>query len=487
MTDRDIVTRGRLADADAAVGRFLSIHDDWVFAPSLAVDRAHVVMLAEQAIVERPTAAAILTALDEIETAGFDALPERGDVHVAVEEAIVERLGEATGGALHTARSRNDKGAAYVRLALREELLALAGAVADLRATLLERAAETADWLVPGYTHLQHAQPTTIGHHLLAYESALARDGERLLDAYGRVNRSPLGACALAGTGFPIDRERTAALLGFDRPVRNSMDAVAARDFAVEAVAAASAAAGTLSRLCTDVVLWSSAEFGFLELADRHAGSSSIMPQKKNPNVATAARSRAATVRGSLAALDSLFDGLPMSLNYDVWEANRQLRETFATARTSVRLVTDAVADAAFDRAAAAARAGEGFACATELADVIVRETDRSFRTAHHVVAHLARETGGDAGAVDAARLDAVAREVTGAALGLDPATVTAALDPAENVARRDSLGGPGEVEAALDDRADALDRSRDRLTERETALGDAADRLSAAVADLTG
>mgnify|MGYP006284811357 CR=1 FL=1 len=479
-TDGDIVTRGRLGATDEATERFLSIFDEWVFDANLAIDRAHVVMLAEQGIVDGTTAGAVLGALDAVEAAGFDALPERGDVHVAIEEAVVDRLGEATGGVLHTARSRNDKGATYVRMALREDLLALAGAVADLRRTLLDRAETTADWLLSGYTHLQNAQPTTLGHHLLAYDGALARDGERLLDAYGRVNRSPLGSCAVAGTGFDIDRDRTADLLGFDRPVRNSMDGVAARDFATEAVAAASGAMTTVSRLSTDLFIWSSREFGFVELADQHTGSSSIMPQKKNPNVATAARSKAATVRGSLAALDSMFAGLPMSLNYDVWEANHHLRDAVGTARTSVRLLADAVESATFDRAAMAESAGAGFATATELADTVVRETDLPFRTAHHVVARLARDH--EPAEIDAALLDEVAVDVTGRPVGLPEEAVERALDPRRNVAVRDSLGGPGEVRTALTDANERLSADRGAVADREEALYEARERLADAV-----
>ncbi|MDX1748579.1 MAG: argininosuccinate lyase, partial [Halobacteriales archaeon] len=267
MSDRDIVTRGRLEAGDETTERYLSIFDEWVFDANLAIDRAHLVMLAEQRIVSTADARAVLDALDDIERAGFDELPTRGDVHVAIEEAIIDRVGETVGGVLHTARSRNDKGATYVRMALREEVLGLAVAVADLRETLLDRATETADWLMPGYTHLQSAQPTTLGHHLLAYDGAFGRDNERLLDAYDRINRNPLGSCALAGTGFDIDRDRTTELLGFERPVRNSMDGVAARDFATEAVTSASGVMGTLSRLCTDLFLWSSHEFGFAEFA----------------------------------------------------------------------------------------------------------------------------------------------------------------------------------------------------------------------------
>lgn len=480
MDDRDIVTRGRLKGGDETTERYLSIFDEWVFDANLAIDRAHLVMLAEQRIVSTADARAVLSALDDIERGGFDELPKRGDVHVAIEEAVIDRVGEAVGGTLHTARSRNDKGATYVRMALREEILGLAVAVADLREGVVERATETADWLMAGYTHLQPAQPTTLGHHLLAYDGAFGRDSERLLDAYDRTNRNPLGSCALAGTGFDIDRERTTALLGFGRPIRNSMDGVAARDFATEAVTSASAVMGTLSRLCTDLFLWSSHEFGFIEFADQHAGSSSIMPQKKNPNVVTAARSKAATVRGAVTALDSMFAGLPMSLNYDVWEANRQLRETFHTAQRSVRLVTDAFEAATFDRDAMAARAGSGFSTATELADTIVRESDHSFRTAHYLVARLAREFNPDE--IDTTLLDAVATDVIGEPLGLDPETVSAALDPRRNVEVRDSLGGPGEVDTALADARESLTTDRDELATRDRALTSAREALADAI-----
>jgi argininosuccinate lyase len=236
----------------------------------------------------------------------------------------------------------------------------------------------------------------------------------------------------------------------------------------------------TVSRLCTDLFVWSSREFGLVELADQHTGSSSIMPQKKNPNVATAARSKAATVRGSLAALDSMFAGLPMSLNYDVWEANRHLRDALGTARTSVERVDDALSAAAFDRAAMAESAGAGFATATELADTLVREAGLPFRTAHHVVARIARDY--DPEDVDAAMLDEVATDVTGEPAGLDDKTVARALDPRHNVAIRDSLGGPGELEAALVDARERLAADRAALSGREDSLRDARERLADAV-----
>ncbi|MDY6779472.1 MAG: argininosuccinate lyase, partial [Halobacteria archaeon] len=421
----DIVRRGRLSDDDEDVTRFLSSFetDEWIFGADIDVGRAHIVMLAEQGIVGFDDAAEILDALDDVEEEGFGALDDsHEDVHPAVEAGVIDRVGEDVGGRIHTARSRNDEVATCVRLRLREELLGLGREILGARETLVERADETSDWLAPGYTHLQRAQPTTLGHHLAAHEAALSRDFDRVLDAYRRVNRNPLGSAAFAGTGFEIDRERTTELLGFGSPTRNSMDGVATRDFAVEAVAAAANAATNLSRLCEELVLWSSAEFGFVELDDRYASTSSIMPQKKNPDTAELARGKTASVQGALSSLLSNLKSQPLAYNRDLQEATRHVWTAFEETRGSFRVVEGAVSTAEFDEEALEDAASSGFTGATELADCLVREADVAFRTAHHVVGRLASEHGD--GDVDAETVEKVAEEVVGSRLGIDDETV---------------------------------------------------------------
>ncbi len=479
----DILRRGRLGATDDEVDEFLSSFgsDRRIFDADIEVGRAHVVMLAERGIVSDDDAAAILGALEEVRDDGFDALDDsHEDVHPAIEAAVVERVGEDVGGRLHTARSRNDEVATCIRVALRDELLGAMRDVLALRSALVERAEETDDWLVSGYTHLQRAQPTTVGHHLLSYEAALERDFGRLTDAYRRVNESPLGSAAFAGTSFGIDRERTAALLGFDAPTRNSMDGVASRGFALEAVAASLNVAVTLSRLCEDLVLWSSHEFGFVEFDDAYASTSSIMPQKKNPDTAELARGKTATVQGALNGLASNLKGLPAAYNRDLQEATGHVWDGFDAARGSARVLAGVVETAEFDREAARETTESGFVGATELADTLVRETGIAFRTAHHLVGAVARETE----TPTAEDVRETAREVTGEELGIDDETVERALDPRGCVDSHDSYGAPGD-DGLVSEARDALERDMDTLNSLEEDLELSEERLDEAVEEI--
>lgn len=479
----DILRRGRLGATGEEVTDFLSsfASDRRIFEADIDVGRAHVVMLAEQDIVSMEDAAAILEALDEVEEDGFDALDEtHEDIHPAIEAAVVEHVGEDVGGRLHTARSRNDEVATCVRVALRDELLGAMRDVLALRSALVERAEETGDWLVSGYTHLQRAQPTTVGHHLLSYDAGLERDFSRLVDAYDRINKCPLGSAAFAGTSFGIDRERTASLLGFDTPTRNSMDGVASRDFALESVAAALNTSVTLSRLCEDLVLWSSHEFGIVEFDDVYASTSSIMPQKKNPDTAELARGKTATVQGALNGIASNLKGLPAAYNRDLQEATGHVWEAFEATRESTRVLAGVIETAEFDRDAAKETTRDGFVGATELADTLVREAGIAFRTAHHIVASVAREND-DPTANDVR--DSFA-EVTDEELELDDETVENALDPRGCVESHDSYGGPGD-ETLIEKARDALDRDMDTLNRLEEDLEVSEKRLTEAIEEI--
>lgn len=476
----DILRSGRLGATDEEVADFLSSFesDERIFGADIDVGRAHVVMLAEQGIVSHEDAAAILDALDEVEEAGFDALDDSyEDVHPAIEAAVTERVGEDVGGRLHTARSRNDEVATCIRVALRDELLGAMRDVLALRSALVERAEETDDWLVSGYTHLQRAQPTTVGHHLLSYEAALERDLSRLVDAYERTNVCPLGSAAFAGTSFDIDRDRTASLLGFDSPTRNSMDGVAARDFAVESVAAALNVSVTLSRLCEDLVLWSSHEFGFVEFDDAYASTSSIMPQKKNPDTAELARGKTATVQGALVGIATNLKGLPAAYNRDLQEATGHVWDAFDASRSSARVLAGVIETAEFDRDAAEETTRGGFVGATELADTLVRETGIAFRTAHRIVASVARDNENPT--ADDVR-DAF-REVTDEELELDDKTVESTLDPRGCVESHDSYGAPGD-DGLVDEARDALEGDMDTLNRLEEDLEVSEERLAEAV-----
>jgi argininosuccinate lyase len=473
----DVVRRDRFSGGPAR-GFLSSLSaDERLFAADLAVDRAHVVMLAEQAIVDEADAAAILAALADVEAAGHGALPDGEDVHAAVETAVIDRVGGA-GGRMHTARSRNDEVAACIRYRLREDVLDLVEATVAAREVLAEGAADHVETVMPGFTHLQPAQPTTLSHYLLSYESALARDTDRLLDAYGRVNRSPLGAAAFAGTPFDVDRERTAELLGFDGPVENAMDAAATRDFLVETTAAAAALSTTLSGLAEDLVVYSNR--GFVELDDDYASTSSIMPQKKNPDTVELVRGTAGDAAAGLSGLLSTLKGLPRAYNRDLQRAHPHAFDAVEAVAEATAVAAGAVATADWRDEALASAAEEGFATATGVADRLAM-AGVPFRTAHQILARAA-EAGADYAALEAAAAERLEEPLSAY---VDRATVEAAMDPAESVAARDSVGGPapGTVAAALPGVRDDIDADADALAARRNALAAAETELERAVA----
>jgi argininosuccinate lyase len=477
-----VVRRDRFSGGPARGFMSSLAADERIFAADLAVDRAHVVMLAEQDIVDDDVAGDILTALDEVESAGHAALPEGEDVHEAIETAVVERVGQ-DGGKMHTARSRNDEVATCIRYRLREDLLESAEATVALREALVEAAAEHVDTVMPGYTHLQPAQPTTVAHFLLSYESAFARDTARLLDAYDRTNRSPLGAAAFAGTPFDVDRERTAELLGFDGVVANSMDAAAGRDFLAESTAALATHATTLSGLAEDLVIF--ANKGYVDLADEYSSTSSIMPQKVNPDTLELVRAVAGDAVGGLSALLTTLKGLPRAYNRDLQRATPHAWETVDAVSEATAVAAGAVATAEWPAETLEAESGAGFSTATGVADALAM-AGVPFRTAHEVLAAAAERADGDT--PDIATLDAVAADVLGESLFtyVSRERVEAALDPVESVASRDSAGGPA-PEAVADQLADAeaeIDADAAALGDRRDALVDAADLLDAEVGE---
>ena len=482
--DGDVVRRERFSGGPARSFMSSLAADERIFAADVAVDRAHVVMLDERDVIDRTDAAAILEALADVEAAGHAALPDGEDVHAAIETAVIERVGER-GGRMHTARSRNDEVATCIRYRLRADVLDAVEATIEAREALAEVAERHAETVMPGFTHLQPAQPTTVGHYLASYGSALARDTERLLDAYGRVNRSPLGAAAFAGTPFDIDRERTAELLGFEGLVENSMDAVSARDFLVETTAAVAALSTTLSGLAEDLVVFSNR--GYVELDDAYASTSSIMPQKKNPDTMELVRGTAGDAAAGLNALLSILKGLPRAYNRDLQRAHPHAFEAVDAVREATTVAAGAVATAEWDDSSLSAAASTGFSTATGVADLLAM-SGIPFRTAHETVALAAESLEGerDASATYAA-LDAAAEETLGEPLEthVDRETVEAALDPEESVASRNSVGGPAPsaVDAADAHTREALDDHRGALESRREALDRAERRLAEEVA----
>jgi argininosuccinate lyase len=385
---------GRFAEPQDPVFRELNRAVDHELWPhDVAQSRAHARMLAAQGIVTEEDREALLQALDvveaELRAGAFLYAPDDEDVHMAIERRVTELAGRA-GGRLHTARSRNDQVATDLALYVREHAELTAGRVEALVGTLLAVAEHHRDWALPGYTHLQRAQPVYLSHHLLAYAWMLLRDRERLRFAARQAAVLPLGAGALAGVNFATDRAAVARELGFERPAPNSIDAVANRDFALDLLGALATCATHLSRLGAEIVLWSSSEFGFLTLSDAWSSGSSIMPQKKNPDAAELLRAKAPRVVGRLAALHGVLHALPLTYNKDLQEDKEHLFDAVRTVDLSLAAARGMLEGATFDREAMAAAAADELIAATDLADLLVRQ-GTPFREAHGVVAGLVR------------------------------------------------------------------------------------------------
>ncbi|MBZ0124577.1 MAG: argininosuccinate lyase [Roseovarius sp.] len=424
--------------------------DKRLAAQDIAGSRAHAAMLAATGIVSDSDAEVIgeglLTVLSEIEGGEFAFSAELEDIHMNVEARLGELIGDPA-GRLHTARSRNDQVATDFRLWVRDRIDAVDAALVTLMHAFLAQAETGADWVMPGFTHLQVAQPVTWGHHMMAFVEMLGRDLGRFRDARARMNECPLGAAALAGTSFPIDREMTARELGFDRPCANSLDAVSDRDFALEFLGAASICAMHLSRLAEELVIWSSAQFRFVRLSDRFSTGSSIMPQKRNPDAAELIRAKTGRIFGAGVALLTVMKGLPLAYSKDMQEDKEQVFDAADNLMLALAAMAGMVADMAPDRARLEAAAGTGFATATDLADWLVRVLGMPFRDAHHVTGRLvalAEEKGCDLPDLDLADMQAVNSGITGDIFGV--------LGVRNSVASRTSLGGtaPERVRAEI-------------------------------------
>ncbi len=424
--------------------------DQRLFTQDIAGSRAHANMLVSQGILSPEDGKAINDGLDtisrEIEAGNFPLSQALEDIHMNIEARLHDLIGEPA-GRLHTARSRNDQVATDFRLWLRDEIDALDPALQALQTVLMDRAEEHADTVMPGFTHLQAAQPVTFGHHLMAYVEMLGRDRGRFTDCRRRLNESPLGAAALAGTSFPIDRDATAKALGFERPAANSMDAVAARDFAMEYLAAASILSVHLSRLAEELVNWASAQFNFISLSDGFTTGSSIMPQKRNPDAAELVRAKAGRVIGDLNALLVVMKGLPMTYSKDMQEDKEPVFEVADTLTLTVPAMSGMLGDLTVNRTAMESAAGQGFTTATDLADWLVRELGLPFRRAHHVTGTLvkqAEEQDVDLDGLSLADMQAVEGGITDA--------VFKVLGVRNSVASRVSFGGtaPSQVRAAI-------------------------------------
>jgi argininosuccinate lyase len=424
--------------------------DQRLWAQDLRGSRAHCRMLIAQGIVTVEDGAAILGGLDtieaEIEAGTFPFRDEYEDIHLNVEARLSELIGEPS-GRLHTARSRNDQVAVDFRLWVRDACDRSIAQLKALQRALLVRAEQHAGDLMPGFTHLQTAQPVTLGHHLMAYVEMFGRDASRFNDARARMNESPLGAAALAGSPFPIDRHATAAELGFDRPMANSLDAVSDRDFALETLAAASITAGHLSRFAEEIVIWMTPMFGFASLPDDLTTGSSIMPQKRNPDAAELVRAKTGRILGSFVALSTVMKGLPLAYSKDMQEDKPPVFEAMDALDLALTAMTAMVAALQPNSARMAEAAGWGFSTATDLADWLVREADLPFRQAHHITGAAvkrAEQLGVDLAQLPMTELQALHPGVTEA--------IYKVLTPEASCASRQSFGGtaPDQVRARI-------------------------------------
>lgn len=444
---------GRFAAGPAAVMQDINASigfDQRLYAQDIAASKAHCTMLMRQDIVTEQDGVAILSGLDtilrEIEGGNFTFSTALEDIHMNVEARLHELIGDAA-GRLHTARSRNDQVATDFRLWVRDAIDGLDQQLRDLQEALIDQAEQHAATIMPGYTHLQAAQPVTFGHHLLAYVEMLGRDRGRFADCRRRMNECPLGAGALAGTSFPIDRNMTAKALGFDAPAANSIDAVSDRDFALEFLSAGAVLAMHSSRLSEEIVLWCSAGFGFVTLSDAFTTGSSIMPQKKNPDAAELVRAKAGRVIGALNSLLMVMKGLPLSYGKDMQEDKEPVFDAADTLSLSVAVMTGMLRDLRANETAMKAATASGYLTATDLADWLVRVLDLPFRSAHHITGEIvkrAEDSACDIADLPLAELQKIEPRITD--------DVYKVLTVESAVESRNSLGGtaPDQVRAAV-------------------------------------
>lgn len=444
-----ILRGGRLSSIREDVAKFTSSRkDDQRLATAIIdINKAHIIMLMEQKIIQWQEGAKILKALSKQSDLTLD--PSAEDIHMAVEEAVLSEVGHEVGGNLHIAKSRNDQVATAIRMQLRNELIQLMLKILEMQENFLSTATKHVDTVILEYTHLQAAQPVTFAHYLLSHVQALARDIERLLSVYERVNLSPLGAGALATTSFLISRKRTADLLGFDAILENSIDAIGSRDFIIETQAALTLLAVNLSRLAEDLIIWSSQEFGAIELPDEFTSTSSIMPQKKNPEVLEVIRAKASYALGDFVASTSILKGLPSTYNLDFQEITPKLWASIDNLDASVCMFAELVPELKVSTNIEG-KAATGFVGATELANVLVRKYDIAFRTSHKIVGALvkylidSKQTLKDA---TPKILQKIARETAEIELSVKNEDLVECINPRKLIENYKVQGGPSPVE----------------------------------------
>ncbi|GAA5818813.1 MAG: argininosuccinate lyase [Methanobrevibacter sp. CfCl-M3] len=443
---------GRLKKAmDEEAAEFTSSveFDKYIFESDVKCNIAHTLMLKEEKIVDKEIADKILEALFKLMDEGYDALNFNHtdeDIHMAVEKYVIKSVGDDA-GFMHTAKSRNDQVATDIRLSLRVKINEIQIFILEFIEGLLELAIEHKNTIFVGYTHLQHGQTITFGHHLMAYAQSLKRDYERLKDSYKRVNLNPLGSGALATTTFPINRELTTKILGFDAYLENSMDGVSSRDFIVEIVSDLAILSSNLCKIAEELIIWSSYEFRLIEITDEFSSTSSIMPQKKNPDVAELVRGKSSIITGELMTILMILKGIPYTYNRDLQEINPHLWNVIENTEAILSITSKMTLSINFKKERGLELAYKNFATATDLADLMVKEKKTPFRIAHQIVGRIVNEVNSnddlDFNKIDSEFVDKIAIKLTGKSLSLPNDLIKKALDPVQNVKSRNIIGGP--------------------------------------------
>jgi len=442
--------------------------DQRLFENVVRINRVHVIMMAERRILDQKKAATLLKALGEIDPSRNITEAETEDVHMYVEESVLGSVGQDIGGDLHIGKSRNDQVSTAIRMTLRENLIRIMAALMDVQEKLLATAEKHTETLIPGYTHTQPAQPITFAHYLLSFSDAFNRDFERLMESYKRVNKSPMGAGALAGTSFSISRERMAELLGFDGVVENSLDAVGSRDFIVEAQATLALAALNLSRIVEDLILWSSPHFKVVELPDEFTSTSSIMPQKKNPEVPEVIRARVSDIAGNLVATVMTLKSLPSGYNMDFQEITPKLWESIDSLSSSLSMLSGLIPNVGVAETIPSELLD--FTTSTELANMLVRKSGVSFRSAHRIVGALVRdliEKGLNLFDVTPDMIKSVSSRIAGSSVTVTEEDIRSSVDPKRFVEAHNVKGGPcpEEVGRMLNSRSKELAAWKEKLS----------------------
>jgi argininosuccinate lyase len=469
------VYRSRLSSGpDESAEKFMSSmkDDNRILLEDILGTMAHDIMLYEQKIISHQDLREILTALDELRILWLRGEVTLGlgfeDVHEFVEDYVLRKIGLQVGGKLHTGRSRNDQVALDQRMTIRKELNEISQRILHLIEVLLERAAENSESLMIGYTHTQHAQTTSFGHYLIAYADAIFRDFERIRQSYTRVNHSPLGACALAGSSFPLDRERTAEMLGFDGLVENSIDAVSSRDFIVETLACLAILMTHLSRFSEDLILWSSSEFGYVEISDAYASTSSVMPQKKNPCTLELIRGKTGIACGELINLLTILKGVMTGYNRDLQEVKRPIWTSIDNTKDCLTILAGAIRTLKINRERMLKIASDSYAVAIDLAEELVRK-GLSFRESHRLVGTLVRDSVESKKTLSSLTLDMIdeySQKILGRQVKMSADELKRVLDPVKSLSSRLTVGSPSpqEVKRMVGDRRKKLNSSKESL-----------------------